>query len=153
MLPATGNPLPQLVALAPWRRMGDEVVLTGATPDPEAGWAPLVDQAIPETGPGAGRLAWGQVVVSLPAGVHWPEELREMVLAGAEAAPWGVCNRARWPEWLTALMTLDPRRPPEHRLAHRALFWRAAEAAQVRDLADLPRLGPPARLSVAVSPA
>lgn len=151
LLPATGNPLPQLMALAPWRQSGDEVVLLGVEPDPSATWAPLVDQTTAETGPAAGRLAWGRIVVSLPAGRRWPDSLREMVLAGAEAASWGFCNRRAAPAWLVAMgSALDPRRPTASRLAGRALFWRADEASRVSQLADLPYLGPPARLPVAV---
>lgn len=147
LLPARGNPLPTLMALAPWRQAGDEILLLGTAPDPEAPWAPLVDQAVPATGPAAGRLAWGGVVVSLPAEAHWPEYLRELVLAGAEAAPWGFGNRLPGPAWLSAL---DRRTPTPARLVERALFWRGTEAARIQKLADLPRLGPPARLPVAV---
>jgi len=139
------------MALAPWRQGGDEVLLLGWHPDPAATWAPLVDQVVPEAGLAAGRLAWGAVLVSLPAGTSWPENLRDMVLAGAEAAPWGFCNRLPAPVWLSVLGSmLDRRRPTPSRLAGRALFWRAEAAARVSDLADLPRLGPPARLPVAV---
>lgn len=147
LLPATGNPLPQIMALTPWRQLGDEILLLGAAPDPDAPWAPLVDQAVPETGPAAGRLAWGGVVVSLPAGARWPDSLREMVLAGAEVAAWGFGNRWPGPAWLSAL---DGRTPTPARLADRVLFWRGAEAARVHELADLPHLGPPARLPIAV---
>jgi hypothetical protein len=155
LLPGEGNPLPQLMALAPWRQSGDEVLLLGVEPDPSALWAPLVDQAIAEAGPAAGRLAWGRVVVSLPAGGRWPDDLREMVLAGAEAAPWGYGNCWPAPPWLSALATalaglLDWRRPTAARLEGRILFWRSGEAARVGELADLPRLGRPARLPVAV---
>ena len=73
-----------------------------------------------------------------------------MVLTGAEAAPWGFCNRARWPAWLTALAALDPRAPKQRHLARRVLFWRSAEAARIQHIDDLPLLGPPARLSVAI---
>ncbi|MFW5910468.1 MAG: hypothetical protein ACOCUJ_01345 [Thiohalospira sp.] len=137
------------MALAPWRQMGDEVLLLGTDPDPERPWAPLVDQAVPEAGPAAGRLAWGGVVVTLPPEAHWPDYLRELVLAGAEAAPWGFGNRLPGPAWLSAL---DRRTPKPPRLDGRLLFWRGSEAARVHDLADLPRLGSPARLPVAVRP-
>lgn len=155
LLPAGTNPLPGLMALVPWRQMGDEVLLLGVEPDPAATWAPLVDQAVPETGLAAGRLAWGDVVVHLPPGARWPDGLREMVLAGAEAANWGFCNRLPGPAWLSALGSLlvsvpGTRRLIASRLAGRALFWRADEAARVGEVGDLPGLGPPARLPVAV---
>ncbi|SFD01680.1 hypothetical protein SAMN05660831_00460 [Thiohalospira halophila DSM 15071] len=139
------------MALGPWRQSGDEVLLLGVEPDPAAIWAPLVDQAVAETGPTAGRLAWGRIVVSLPAGGWWPDSLREMVLAGAEAASWGFCNRRPAPAWLVTLGSFLDRRPlTASRLAGRTLFWRAEVAARVGQLADLPSLGPPARLPVAV---
>lgn len=148
MLPAAGNPLPQLMALAPWRRMGDEVILLGADADSEAPWAPLVDQMLPEDALAAGRLAWGRVVVRLPGGARWPEGLRDGVLAAGEIASWGFCNRWPAPVWLSRL---DPRRPNSRYLDDRALFWQTAVAARIHQPADLLSLGAPARLPLRVA--
>lgn len=156
----TGNPVPTLLTLNPFRRTrGDEVLVVEGEGD--AVTAPLVDHVVPDAGAGTvelARHAWGRVLVFVPVGTMAPNDLAELLTRAAAQASWGFFRRQPTTSWAWPGLFwnnhLAPR--PAHWFDSRVWFlhrdgvarWSRHDSPGSRELRRL--LGPPAYIAAGV---